>query len=157
MFSHVDDAPARIQTPVDHSVTLMPEASDIEEDNRQAIFSDLFRKSEAKVALLFSDDGSYNYGAIESLKHHRTLPTPLLPATTDHAPIQEPPLKKAKRAIDEDDYDDDDDEDDDDDDDGDSQESPLKSKGAAPGAPQQLLSPSKSGSSPVQYVPSPVK
>ncbi len=152
MFSHVDDAPARVQTPVDNTMTLVPEASDIDEDHRRALFADLFRKSEAKVSLLFTDDGDYNYDAIASLSRP-PAPPPLLPATTDHDPIQERPLKRAKRTIDEDDYDDDDDDDDDDD----GQQSPLKTRSAAPVPPQQLLSPSKSGSSPVQSVPSPGK
>ncbi|TPX18221.1 uncharacterized protein E0L32_002730 [Thyridium curvatum] len=153
MFSNVDDAPARTQTPVDNTSALMPEASDIEEDNRRALFSELFRKSESRVALLFADDGSYNYPAIESLRRHPTLPAALPPAT-DHTPIQEPPLKKAKRVIDEDDYGDDDE---DDEEEEEAQASPSKSKDAQGSQPQQLLSPSKSGSSPVHSVSSPGK
>lgn len=136
-------------------MTLVPEASDIEEDHRRAHFADLFRKSESKIALLFSEDGSYNYDAIESWNRAPAVITPLIPAATDDAPIQEPPLKKAKRMINEDDYDDDDDEDDEDEDPADAQGSPLKSKGA--GENRQLLSPSKSGSSPIQSVSSPGK
>ncbi|KAK1854936.1 Transcriptional activator SPT7, partial [Colletotrichum chrysophilum] len=78
----------------------------------------------------------------------------ILPPTTDHAPIQEPPLKKAKRVIDEDDYGDDDDEDDEDATDADAHKS--KNGTAAAGA-GSLLSPSKSGSSPVHSVSSPGK
>ena len=152
-FSHLDDMPARTQTPVDPSMTLVPEASDIEDDSRRAFFADLFRKSEAKVPLLFSDDGGYDYLAIESLKRRSTAVPTLLPATTDHDPIQERPLKRAKRVIDEDDYGDDED-DDEDEEEQESQESPLKGKGV-PSAPRQLLSPSKSGSSPVPSVSSP--
>ncbi|KLU85037.1 bromodomain-containing protein [Magnaporthiopsis poae ATCC 64411] len=155
MLHSLDDGLARTQTPVDTSMTLVPEASDIEEDHRRAHFADLFRKSESKIALLFSEDGSYNYDAIESWNRAPAAITPLIPATTDDAPIQEPPLKKAKRMINEDDYDDDDDEDDEDEDPADTQGSPLKSKGA--GENRQLLSPSKSGSSPIQSVSSPEK
>jgi transcriptional activator SPT7 len=151
MFSHVDDAPARTQTPVDPGMQLMPEASDLEEDNRRTFFANLFRKSEEKVSLLFADDGGYDHNAIESFKRPPVGVVPLPPPTTDHEPIQEPPLKKAKRVIDEDDYGDDDDEEEDE-----SQESPLKAKGV-PAGPQQLLSPSKSGSSPVHSVSSPGK
>jgi transcriptional activator SPT7 len=89
----------------------------------------------------------------------------LLPqATTDHTPIREPPLKKAKRVIDEDDYGDDDDEEEDEDDDnerdhgvdGGAQTSQaLHSKHANDAAARTLLSPSKSGSSPVHSIPSP--
>ncbi|KAL3951946.1 hypothetical protein ACCO45_013663, partial [Purpureocillium lilacinum] len=86
---HLDDGPARTQTPVDNIIGLMPEAPvDIEEENRRALFADLYRKTEDKVALLFADDGSYN-----------------------------PPRKKAKRAIDEDNYDDDDDDEEEDEED----------------------------------------
>ena len=154
MLSHLDDVPARTSTPVDLSLVLLPEASDLEEDNRRAHFADLYRQSEAKVALLFSDDGSYNYAAIDALKRPATLSGSLLPPTTDHSDIQEPPRKKAKRVIDEDDYGDDDDDEQDDDED---ETSPagIKSKSAA--AANSLLSPSKSGSSPVHSVTSPGK
>jgi transcriptional activator SPT7 len=152
MFPHHDDVPARTSTPVDHSMTLMPEASDIEEDGRRAYFADLYRKSEAKITMLFGDDGNYNYASIESLRRPPPVAAALPPPTTDHDPIQEPPLKKAKRIIDEDDYGDDEDEDEDEDD---SSAMAMKSKSAA--AASTLLSPSKSGSSPVQSVSSPGK
>lgn len=152
-----DGVPARTHTPIDHSVTLMPEAPiDPEEEARRARFAELYRQTEAKISLLFSDDGSYNLPAIEAL---RRLPPPppsnLLPPTTDHTPIREPPRKRAKRAINEDDYDDDDDEADDDADDHDNRQArfcTLKSHATAAGT---LLSPSKSGSSPVQSIASP--
>lgn len=146
----VDDGPARVRTPVDQSLTLMPEASDIEEDSRRNHFFDLYRKTEAKIALLFFDDGSYNYPAIEALRRPPSHLTGLLPDATDHAPIQEPPRKKAKRVIDEDDYGDDDEEDDEE-----AEASPSKAKSANATAAKSLLSPSKSGSSPVQSVSSP--
>ncbi|KAK0625271.1 hypothetical protein B0T17DRAFT_590894 [Bombardia bombarda] len=163
----VDDGLSRIPpSHVDSSLVLLPEASDLEEDNRRAHFSDLYRKSESKIDLLFSDDGGYNIDAIESLKQPPPLSAPLLPPTTDHSPIQEPPRKKAKRVIDEDDYGDDDDDEDEendaaneeeDDDDNDTQSSALKHKRANDAAAKTLLSPSKSGSSPVQSVSSPGK
>lgn len=149
-----DDGPARTQTPVDSMTNLMPEApSDTDEDNRRAHFSELYRNTEAKIALLFADDGDYDYANIESLKRPAT-DAHLPPPTTDHAPIQEPPLKKAKRVIDEDDYGDDDDEDEDDEDD---QSATTKSKNAHAAAANSLLSPSKSGSSPVRSISSPGK
>ncbi|KAK3689874.1 hypothetical protein B0T22DRAFT_181281 [Podospora appendiculata] len=162
MHHLVDDGPARTQTPLDASLTLMPEASDLEEDTRRAHFCQLFRRSEGRIALLFGDDGAYNQAAIDELRRPPALPAPLLPPATDHAPIQEPPRKKAKRVIDEDDYgdDDDDDQDDEDDqdhDDRDTQSSALKHKHANDAAASSLLSPSKSGSSPVQSVSSPGK
>jgi transcriptional activator SPT7 len=175
MVSVFDDAPARTHTPVagadsNTAVASMPEAStfttatDAEEDSRRAVFADLYRKTEARVALLFSDDGGYDFDAIHSLMrpprpsatglNHPLLPPP----TTDHAPIHEPPLKKAKRVIDEDDYGDDDDEDEAGDDGPAAKHAsggPTSGIGAGP--PQQLLSPSKTGSSPVHSVGSPDK
>ena len=156
MHHGVEDGPARTQTPIDPPMALMPEASDLDEDNKRAHFQDLYRKSEGRVALLFADDGRYNTAAIEALKRPPTPLAPLLPPTTDHAPIQEPPRKRAKRVIDEDDYGDDDDEDEDEE--GDTQASdPFRSKHANAAAAKTLLSPSKSGSSPVQSVSSPGK
>lgn len=106
--SHLDDVPARTQTPIDNPSVLMPEAPlDIEEENRRALFADLYRKTEDKVALLFSEDGSYNYPAISALRRSPPPSANIIPPTTDHEPIKEPPLKKAKRTIEEDDFDDD--------------------------------------------------
>ncbi|KAK0725399.1 hypothetical protein B0H67DRAFT_483113 [Lasiosphaeris hirsuta] len=158
-FNHVvDDGPPRTQTPIDPPMALMPEASDLDDDHRRAHFSDLYRRSESRIALLFADDGGYNYDAINALKRPPTPPAPLLPPTTDHAPIQEPPRKRAKRVIDEDDYgDDDEDEDDDDDDTQPSNPFPSKHANANAAAAKTLLSPSKSGSSPMQSVSSPGK
>lgn len=152
---HLDDGPARTQTPVDNIIGLMPEAPvDIEEENRRALFADLYRKTEDKVALLFADDGSYNVDAIAALRRQPPTPTVTLPPTTDHEPIKEPPRKKAKRAIDEDNYDDDDDDDEEDEEDS-QPASAVKPQNAAVAAASSLLSPSKSGSSPVHSVNSP--
>ncbi|OLN94293.1 Transcriptional activator SPT7 [Colletotrichum chlorophyti] len=133
----------------------MPEAQhDIEDDRRRALFKDLYHKSEAKISLLFADDGSYNYAAIDSL-HRPSAPSPsVLPPTTDHTPILEPPLKKAKRVIDEDDYGDDDDEDEED---ATTADPNKPNSGTAAAGAGSLLSPSKSGSSPVHSVSSPGK
>jgi transcriptional activator SPT7 len=133
---------------------LVPEASiDAEDETRRALFAGLYRKTEDRVALLFGDDGSYNRDAINALGHTtdqvRGGSPAVLPPTTDHEPIREPPLKKAKRVIDEDDYGDDDE------DEEDEQPPPPASNPQNPAyAP---LSPSKSGSSPVQSVHSPGK
>ncbi|KAJ9426710.1 transcriptional activator SPT7 [Fusarium oxysporum] len=142
---------ASLFAPCQH--VLMPEAPlDIEEENRRALFADLYRKTEDKVALLFSEDGSYNYPAISALRRSPPPSANIIPPTTDHEPIKEPPLKKAKRTIDEDDYDDDDDDEEDD------EPSQSASKPHSAGAPANtLLSPSKSGSSPVHSVTSPSK
>ncbi|CAK7272858.1 Transcriptional activator spt7 [Sporothrix epigloea] len=178
MVSFFNDAPARTQTPVggadiDMAGASMPEAStfttatEADDDSRRALFADLYRKSESRVALLFADDGNYNYDAINflmrpprqaaSARYHPLLPPP----TTDHAPIHEPPYKKAKRVIDEDDYGDDNDDEEADDDAANAKSAagygsgPVSSAMAEP--PQQLLSPSKTGSSPVHSVGSPDK
>lgn len=146
-----DDIAATIDAPVDNSPALMPEASDIEEDHRRAHFTDLYRKSEAKIALLFSDDGSYNDDAIAELERPVLTSTPVLPPATDHTPPREPPRKKVKRAIDEDDYDDlDEDEDEED-----RPASPPKAKTGDDGGAGGLPTPSKSGSSPMQSAMSP--
>ncbi|KAK5995667.1 Transcriptional activator spt7 [Cladobotryum mycophilum] len=158
-FHHLDDTPARIATPVDSSLGLVPEATlDIEDERRRAHFADLYQKTEEKIALLFADDGTYNVRAIEALRRYPPTPTVTLPPTTDHEPIKEPPFKKAKRAIDEDDYDDDDDEDDEEEESApQTHKSHNASAAAAAAAASSLLSPSKSGSSPVQSINSPGK
>lgn len=157
----VDDGPARMHTPSDNPLALMPEASDPDEDQRRAHFASLFRRAEGRLSLLFGDNGEYNKTALDALVRPPTPPAPLLPPATDHSPIQEPPLKKAKRVIDEDDYgdDDDDDEEDEDEDDGSAAQTSqaLHSKHANDAAARTLLSPSKSGSSPVHSIPSPGK
>lgn len=153
-LQHLDDGTGRTSTPIDNSVVSVPEPTlDAEEEARRAHFADLYRKTEDKVAILFGENGSYNHAAIEALKRRATLSSAHtnLPPTTDHEPIQEPPLKKAKRAIDEDDYDDEDD---------DEEDAPAPAP--APAKPtaisaNPLLSPSKSGSSPVQSANSPAK
>ncbi|GFP54840.1 hypothetical protein ACSS6W_002727 [Trichoderma asperelloides] len=146
----LDDGLARVTTPVDSSLVLMPEATlDIEDERRRAHFADLFQKSEEKIALLFADDGSYNLNAIEALRRYPPTPTITLPPTTDHEPIKEPPLKKAKRTINEDDYDDDDEDEDDED-----TSSAVPKPQSAAAASNTLLSP-KSGNSPVLSATSP--
>lgn len=146
-----DDGSARTQTPVDTSLALAPEATlDAEEENRRAHFAELYRNTEDKVALLFKDNGSYNYSAIDALRRLPEASSSTLPPTTDHAPVEEPPLKKAKRAIDEDDYDDDDEEEEE-------ESKPSQPPPSKPTTTNPLLSPSKSGSSPVHSVNSPSK
>lgn len=158
MYRVGDDGPPRTMTPPDPPAMLMPEASDLDDDARRAHFTDLYRKSESRIALLFADDGSYNDSAIHALMRAPSPTSPLPPPTTDHAPIQEPPRKRAKRVIDEDDYGDDDDEDEDDDQHDASQSSDLhNSKHANAAAARTFPTPSKSGSSPVLSVSSPGK
>lgn len=70
---------------------------------------------------------------------------------TDHEPIKEPPLKKAKRTIDEDDYDDEEEEEDEE------PETTSVVKVSHVAVTGALPSPSKSGSSPIQSMNSPNK
>lgn len=151
----LDDGSAHNSTPIDSSVPSMPEAShDVEEERRRTHFKDLFRDSEARLSLLFAEDGSYNRDALDALRRPSLTPaaTALPAPATDHAPLQEPPAKKAKRVIDEDDYGDDDE---DEEDDAEEASDASKPKTAAPNG--MLPSPSKSGSSPVRSVSSPGK
>ncbi|KAK4203509.1 hypothetical protein QBC40DRAFT_218962 [Triangularia verruculosa] len=159
-----DDGLPRTHTPGAHPPSLMPEASDLDDDHRRALFAQKFQQANRRLEMLFGDDGGYNQAALASFTRPPTPPAPsLIPAATDHAPIQEPPRKRAKRVIDEDDYgDDDDDEDEDEDEDGKSQDGAnrtlaIASKHSSAAAAKTLLSPSKSGSSPVHSVPSPGK
>lgn len=150
-LQHLDDASARTSTPVDNSIAPVPELTlDAEEEARRAHFAELYRKSESRVDLLFLENGAYNRPAIEALRRLPVASGVTLPPTTDHEPIKEPPMKKARRAIDEDDYDDDDDDDDD--------SAPAAApKTQASMVANTLLSPSKSGSSPVHSMNSPAK
>lgn len=164
-FHFPDDGPRRTQTPIDNSQSQasMPEAStsdsSTEDDRQRAFYADLFRRTEANIAHLFGEDGAYDYAAIESLRRPITLGAPALPPTTDHAPLEERPIKRVKRVIDEDDYGDDDDEDEDEEEndrDGGQDAAGSKPKSTAQ-SHKGLLSPSKSGSSPVQSVTTPDK
>lgn len=154
LFPHKpdDNAVARTPSPLDNSPMLMPEASDIEEDNRRAHFAELYRKSEAKIALLFADDGTYDGAAISELERPILAPAFALPsAATDHTPPQEPPRKKVRRTIDEDDYDDFDE-----DEDEESQpQQPPKTGGVEDAGATDLPTPSKTSSSPIQSATSP--
>lgn len=124
----------------------VPYDGDNEEVERQkAIFKELFRRSEARITELFGgvpveDQMSGQDAAAQQDQ------------LADEPNIREPPKvqapKKAARTIDEDNYDDDEDEDEEED----VQTSPLKSKSA-----NALMSPSKSGSSPVSTDTSPTK
>ena len=125
---------------------LQSEGDNGEEDEQQvALFKELFRRSEAKIAALFggghADEpelGEDDSAQISQLDNEAD------PA--EQAKEQVP--KKSARTIDEDNYDDEDDEEEEDE----AQASPLKNKST-----NVLLSPSKSGSSPVSSDVSPTK
>lgn len=120
-----------------------------EEDEQQvAMFKDLFRRSEAKIASLF---GGGVTGEPVPDGDDVAQPGQLEDEADSAEPTKEQAPKKAARTIDEDNYDDDDD-DDDEDDEEETQVSPLKNKST-----NVLLSPSKSGSSPISSDVSPTK
>ncbi|KAI1264666.1 bromodomain-containing protein [Xylariaceae sp. FL1019] len=158
-FRSQDDAPAEMHDIADPVANLVPEATDIEEERRRAELAESYRRTEQRIAEMFNEDGSYNYDAIKSWRRSPSCPASL-PPTTDHAPIEERPAKRVKRVIDEDDYGDDDEDEEEDDlhvqsHPGPISVSPLRSKTAS--AHKGLLSPSKSGSSPVPSIASPDK
>lgn len=135
----------------------MPEASDIhDDDHRRAHFTQLFRKTDAKIASLFADDGDYSPSAIESLKRPPTATEVHIPPATDHTPVQPPPRKRVKRVIDEE-YDDFDASDDGDEEGEQNAAAATQLQNDNAAAAKTYLSPSKSGSSPVHSVSSPCK
>ncbi|KAI9745976.1 MAG: Transcriptional activator spt7 [Claussenomyces sp. TS43310] len=113
-----------------------------EMEEQRALFKQLFTRSEAKIAVLFGDED-----AQEMPPHEDADQTAQLAIEPANAPAAENVPKKLARTIDEDDYDDDEDEDEDS-----ATTSSFKNKSSGP-----LLSPSKSGSSPVQSELSPSK
>lgn len=108
-----------------------------EEDEQSALFRELFARSEAKLDLVFGKKRKR-----EDYEEDNANAPSAQVAIEDGAlaPSQEVAPKKPARTIDEDDYDDEEEEEDEHDD-----ASPTKSKSTG-----QLLSPSKSGSSPIQ-------
>jgi transcriptional activator SPT7 len=148
-----DGTPTRSHTPSVFEDAIMAEPAAIqddgengeEEEQQRAMFKELYKRSEAKIAALFGgehteepelgDDDSAQVGQLDDQIDN-----------AEQAKEQAP--KKSARTIDEDNYDDDDDEEDVDE----TQASPLKNKGT-----NALLSPSKSGSSPVSSDVSPTK
>lgn len=148
-----DRTPTRSHTPSVFEDATMADPATIsydgdngeEAEQQRALFKELYSRSEAKISALFGggrveepglgEDDSAQIGQLDD---------ELDPI--DQAKEQAP--KKSARTIDEDNYDDDDDEDEEDE----AQASPLKNKSTNP-----LLSPSKSGSSPVSSDRSPTK
>jgi transcriptional activator SPT7 len=125
--------------------TVQYDGDNAEDEHQRQLFKELYLRTEAKIAALFGgrnaqeeESGEDNVAQIDQLAADE-------PSTAE--PKEQAP-KKSARTIDEDNYDDDDEDEDEDD----VQESPLKNKGA-----NALLSPSKSGSSPVSSDISPTK
>jgi transcriptional activator SPT7 len=149
-----DHTPSRSGTPSQafddaHMPDSAPVASDgdtAEEEHQRQLFRELYRRSEAKIAQLFGAKGSTQPVSPEDNQDREDqldVDEPPVPE-----PVKEQPSKKAARTIDEDNYDDDDE----DDDDEDTPAIPHKHKSA-----NALLSPSKSGSSPVSSELTPTK
>ncbi|KAM3070030.1 Transcriptional activator spt7 [Clarireedia jacksonii] len=124
--------------------TWLPPSSS-EEEAQRTRFRELYRRSEAKLATLFGGDTA----AEQSVEQDVSAQASQLFEEQSGSELKKepPPPKKPARVLDEDNYDDDDDEDE-----NDQQASPNKGRGA-----HTLLSPSKSGSSPIQSDLSPVK
>ncbi|TVY57583.1 Transcriptional activator SPT7 [Lachnellula cervina] len=151
-----DDTPARSNTntpslPFDDASMAEPGAvihseGDIEEEHQKTLFKELYRRSEAKISELF---GGVAHGEQVSAQDTSAQQDQLADEPNIREPPKEQAPKKAARTIDEDNYDD---EDDDEEEEEDVQTSPLKNKSA-----NALLSPSKSGSSPVSSDTSPTK
>jgi transcriptional activator SPT7 len=149
-----DGTPTRSQTPSllfeDATMAQAPTVENVddelEEDKKQlAKFQELYRHSELRLAALFGGGRTDERGSAEEESAHigqLTEDVPSVEQVKEHAP------KKSARTIDEDNYDDDDEEEEEDD----ARASPLKNKGN-----NALLSPSKSGSSPVSSDLSPTK
>jgi transcriptional activator SPT7 len=117
-----------------------------EEDEQQvAMFKELYRRSEAKIAALF---GGGRTDEPESGQDDAAQTSQLDNEADSAEQTKEQAPKKSARTIDEDNYDDEDDDDEEDD----AQVSPLKNKST-----NALLSPSKSGSSPISSDVSPAK
>jgi transcriptional activator SPT7 len=127
------------------SATVQYDGDNAEDEQQRQMFKELYQRTEAKIAGLF---GGRNAEEEESGENSGAQIDQLAGDEPSIAEPKEQAPKKSARTIDEDNYDDDDEDEDEDD----VQESPLKNKGA-----HALLSPSKSGSSPVSSDISPTK
>lgn len=112
-----------------------------EEDPRIAVFRDLYRRSEAKIAALFSQD-KVDLESADAADFAVEEPEPVTAPADGHARPAAPPTKKPARKIDEDDYDEYDEEEEKEESEAaapaaavDSSASPLKAKSAAAAAP----------------------
>lgn len=144
----VDNASARSNTPdaiKGEPAPVQNEADTAEEEHQRTLFKNLYSRSEAKLLALFGGEegGDTDNGEDDTAQTQMELDEPSSPK-----PTQENAPKKSARTIDEDNYDDDEEEEED-------EPAPIvtsKNKNA-----NALLSPSKSGSSPVSADVSPTK
>ena len=154
-FLQRDGTPSRPHTPslfedahMDEPAAVQNDGDNAEEEERRTTFKELYLRSEVKIAALFGGESALGQEPAEdnSAQIDQSADEPNVAEQSK----AQPPTKSARRTIDEDNYDDEE-EDDDDEEDG-VQASPLKNKGA-----NALLSPSKSGSSPISSDVSPTK
>jgi transcriptional activator SPT7 len=124
----------------------VPDGDNVEEESQRAMFRELYLRSEAKIAALFGGGVSGQDEEVEDYSAQNDE-IPDEPSTAEQHK-EPPPTKSARRTIDEDNYDDDEEDEEEDH----AQPSPLKNKST-----NTLLSPSKSGSSPVSSDTSPSK
>ncbi|KUJ14659.1 uncharacterized protein LY89DRAFT_588647 [Mollisia scopiformis] len=117
----------------------------MEEEHQRQLFKELYLRSESKITGLFGGQRASERDSADDDRAQNDDFVADEPNITE--PVKEPAPKKVTRTIDEDNYDDDEDEDEDD-----VPKSPSKNKSA-----NALLSPSKSGSSPVSSDLSPTK
>lgn len=147
-YQNKNNTPPRSHTPSIIDATMADSANVHEEESQRTRFKELYHRSEAKLAGLFGGSGDFTADAGE----YQDVPAQDTQLVEDAAVIepakQAQPPKKPARAIDEDNYDDDDDEDEEDG----QKDTPTKGRSA-----NALLSPSKSGSSPIQSDLSPSK
>lgn len=119
---------------------------EVEDEHQRQLFKDLFLRSEAKISGLFGGRGPNIQDSADDESARND------PLVAEEPNIEEPVIeqvpKKATRTIDEDNYDDEEEDEDEDD----IQNVPSKNKSG-----NALLSPSKSGSSPVSADLSPTK
>lgn len=144
-----DDTPLRSNTPsipiedthmADPAAVIPYDGDNVEDEQQRLKFKELYRKFEARIPQLWG--GKPVPSADGDAIMEDQLDTDEPPTSE---PVKEPAPKKSARVIDEDNYDDDEDEDEED-------HMPLKQKSA-----HALLSPSKSGSSPVSSDITPTK
>lgn len=149
-----DDTPPRSHTSslfdatVDNSATVVHDGDAMEDDSIKAAFKEAYRRTEARLAGLFdlrdltcnADNPNESLAQAQSVKLSEQVEPVAAPAVA----------KKSTRNIEEDNYDDDEEEEDEDEFDDSMGTTPKKSQGS-----NVFLSPSKSGSSPINSDRSP--
>lgn len=145
----LDDASARSNTPdasKGESAPVLNDAESAEEEHQRIVFKQLYARSEARLAALFGGDAVTDGGrrGEDSAQDEMLLDEPSSPK-----PVEEQVPKKKARVIDEDNYDDEDEEDEED--------APASTTVVKTKTANALMSPSKSGSSPVSANTSPIK